>query len=88
MAWVDPHQYLYATAPPMQRFLAQRRSVGDAVRCQSAVVVEIRARVDEVLVLGLLVSASRNRVLHVEDAVLFYMLYRSRCAVPRFHLQV
>ena len=63
MAWIDPHQNLYATAPPMQRFLAQRRSVGDAVRCQRAVVVKIRARVDELLLLGRQVSATSNHVL-------------------------
>ena len=52
----------------MQRFLAQRRPVGDAVGFQRAVVVELRAREDEPLLLGPQVSRVGDQGLHLGDA--------------------
>ena len=46
------HLKVDAAEGPVQRFLAQRRRVGDAVGFQRAVVVELRAREDEPSLLG------------------------------------
>ena len=58
----------------MQRCLAQRRPVGDAVGCHRAVVVKLRAREDEPLLLGPQVSRVGDQGLHLGDVVLRELL--------------
>ena len=61
------HLKVDAAEGPVQRFLAQRRPVGDAVGFQRAVVVELRAREDEPLLLGPQVSRVGAQGLHLGD---------------------